>query len=153
MAPKVEPSSFAKASKDTPKPAPAPVETKKEEPKIEPPKEVAPVAKALDIQQAITPVIPENAYVSDNYREVEALRRHAQLQNEIIKCWKPPFGVSPTSACDISFSVSTTGAVQDIVITKSSGALMYDISARQALYAMAMPKWTYGKQLIINFKQ
>ena len=153
---------------EAPKPTPTPVETKKEVTQTISPKEsfdtppVAALPPSPRLRSAgtasgegkeVVPVIPENAYVSDNYREVEALRRHAQLQNEIIKCWKPPFGISPAGACDISFSVSTTGAVQDVVITKSSGALMYDISARQALYAMAMPKWTYGKQLIINFKQ
>lgn len=177
-APKKAPTVMAQTVKpELPKPTPAPVvkkedvkpiETKKETPKKEepiptpvkkeaapivPPKEAAPVAKALDIQQTIVPIIPENAHVSDNYREVEALRRHAQLQNEIINCWKPPFGVPPTCGCDISFSVSPTGTVHDVIIKKSSGVVMYDISARQALHAMTMPKWTHGKQLIINFKQ
>lgn len=161
--------SFAKASADKPKkpelpkPAPIPV-VKKDESKIESPKQttqselpkkvpptLATKVDSPNILQKAAVVLPENALISNNYREVEALRRHAQLQKEIIQCWKPPIGVSPTCACDISFSVSTTGAVQFVTMTKSSGALMYDISARQALYAMTMPKWTYGKQLIINF--
>jgi hypothetical protein len=113
----------------------------------------APLAKAVDTQHPIVPIIPENALVSDNYREVEALRRGAQLQKELVQKWKPPIGVSPECVCEIGFSVSKTGTLQNLKIIKSSGVVMYDISARQALYAMTMPQWTHGKQLTINFKQ
>lgn len=140
-----------------------PVPAKQEVAKIEPPtpvikpgpikKETVKAPESSPIAPPLAAIIPNNAIVSDNYREVEALRRHAQLQNEIVKCWKPPFGISPECACDISFFVSDAGKLHDIKVTKGSGVVMYDISARQALYAMNMPKWTYGKQIIINFKQ
>lgn len=91
--------------------------------------------------------------MSHNYREVEALRRGAQLQKELVQKWKPPIGVSPECMCEISFFVTTAGKIEDLKMVKSSGVMMYDISARQALFAMAMPQWTYGKPLIISFKQ
>ncbi len=113
-----------------------------------------PIAKALDIQNApIIPIIPENAIVSNDYREVEALRRGAQLQKELVNTWKPPMGVSPDCVCEITFYVTNTGALQDVNITKKSGVMMYDISARNALYAMKMPRWTYNKPFTITFKQ
>jgi outer membrane biosynthesis protein TonB len=112
-----------------------------------------PVAQALDIGQAITPVIPENAHISNNYREVEALRRGTQLQKELVQKWKPPIGVSPECMCEISFLVNRSGVIENLKMAKSSGVIMYDISARQALCAMKMPQWTYGKPLIISFKQ
>lgn len=99
------------------------------------------------------PVIPENAQVSHNYREVEALRMQAQLQKEIVQTWKPPIGVSPDCSCDVSFFVTTTGALNHIKMVKPSGVMMFDISARQALCATKMPHWTYGKTLTITFKQ
>lgn len=114
---------------------------------------VPPVAQAVDTQQTITPVIPENAQISHNYREVEALRRSAQLQKELVQKWKPPIGVSPDCMCEISFFVNSTGAIEDLKMVKSSGVVMYDISARQALFAMKMPQWTYGKPFTISFKQ
>lgn len=148
------------------KPAPAAVA------KIETPKPIAELAKAIDIQQApitpsppkaleqplpstsnLTPVIPENAIISNNYRDVEALRRNAQLQKELIQRWKPPIGVSPECVCEITFFVNKSGAPEKVTITKRSGVTMYDISARQALYAMKMPLWTHEKQIVINFKQ
>jgi len=110
-------------------------------------------ADTLDIEQTVVPLVPENALISHNYREVEALRRGAQLQKELVQKWKPPIGISPDCMCEVSFSVSTSGAIEDLKMAKSSGVMMYDISVRQALFAMKMPQWTYGKPLIISFKQ
>jgi outer membrane biosynthesis protein TonB len=139
------------------KPTPTPkVEQKQTESKPTP----APIKKedtcALKTNvknKEIAKIIPENAQISNNYREVEALRRHAQLQNEIVKQWKPPIGISPDCTCEISFYVNTTGNLENIKMIKCSGIIMYDISARQALFAMKMPQWTHGKSITINFKQ
>lgn len=113
----------------------------------------APIAQAIDTQQTIVPIIPENVHISHNYREVEALRKQAQLQKELVQTWKPPIGVSPDCMCEISFFVTSKGKVENIKMVKSSGVLMFDISARQALCAMKMPQWTYGKPFTINFNQ
>jgi hypothetical protein len=144
MAPKKEelkteaqkPSSFAKASADAPNYAKATSDK-------------APVKK----EKIIAPVIPDNAHISNNYREVEALRLSAQLQKELVHTWKPPIGVSPDCMCEISFFVTQNGALENLTMIKSSGVVMYDISARQALFSMKMPQWTYNKQLNICFKQ
>lgn len=90
--------------------------------------------------------------ISHNYREVEALRRGAQLQKELVSQWHPPIGISPHCTCDISFFVNKKGKIENLKTTKSSGIIMFDISARQALCAMKMPPWTHGKPLIISFK-
>jgi hypothetical protein len=94
-----------------------------------------------------------NAQISHNYREVEALRRHAQLQKELVQKWHPPIGVSPDCSCDISFFVNNKGVIENIKMVKSSNVTMFDISARQALFSMKMPQWTYGNPLVISFKQ
>lgn len=120
------------------------------------------MAKALDTegdivptpaQQVAEPQLPSNAQVSNNYREVEALRRHAQLQKELVQKWHPPIGVSPDCSCDISFFVNNKGIIENIKMVKSSNVTMFDISARQALFLMKMPQWTYGNPLVISFKQ
>lgn len=97
--------------------------------------------------------IKQNAHLSNNYREVEALRRGAQLQKELVAHWHPPVGILPDCICDISFFVTKQGKIENLKTIKSSGIIMFDISARQALLAMKMPTWTYGKPLIISFKQ
>jgi hypothetical protein len=150
-------------------------EVKKDEPKKiesaakpEPPTPTpSPLAKALDIESNVIPAeniqhapqitpaieIPANAQISNNYREVEALRRHAQLQKELVQKWHPPIGVSPDCSCEISFFVNNKGIIEDIKMVKSSNVTMFDISARQALFSMKMPQWTYGNPLVISFKQ
>lgn len=95
----------------------------------------------------------KNAITSDNFREVEALRRGAQLQKELVQKWQPPIGVSPECSCEISFFVDKKGAIHQLKMVKNSGIAVFDISARQALFAMKMPQWTYGKPLTISFKQ
>lgn len=120
-------------------------EQKKDIPKIEQPQQKT---ELLQQKRETT-----NAHISSNHREVEALRRGAQLQKELVQTWKPPIGVSPECMCEISFFVNTTGIIENLKMIKSSGVIMYDISTRQALCAMKMPQWTYGKPLVISFKQ
>ncbi|HEX4069045.1 MAG TPA: TonB C-terminal domain-containing protein [Candidatus Babeliales bacterium] len=107
----------------------------------------------LDTEQQIVPIIPENAHISHNYREAEALRKQAQLQKELVQTWKPPIGVSPNCICEVAFFVSSKGKIENIKMIQSSGVMMFDISVRQALFAMKMPQWTYGKPFTISFKQ
>jgi len=137
---KTEPTKVESAKTETPK---------KDIPKAEIPKKIEPEKVATFTQKSE----PTNAHISHNYREVEALRCSAQLQKELVHQWKPPIGVSPDCVCEISFSVNAAGTIENLKITKSSGIIMYDISARQALSAMKMPQWTYGKPLVISFKQ
>ena len=98
-------------------------------------------------------IIPENAQTSHDYREVEAMRRTALLQKELIKNWRPPIGIPPSARCEIQFSVDKHGSVKEISIIKSSGIMMYDLSARHALFSMKMPQWTQQKTLTIIFTQ
>src|SRR5205085_11520818 len=111
-------SSFAKATADMQKAAPAdpapirqnisaPLPNKQEKSaSVEPASMPAKLAtNSPVIKQAMqsTPVkqqtplplalaIPENAQISNNYKEVEALRRNALLQKELVNNWKPPVG-------------------------------------------------------------
>jgi hypothetical protein len=113
----------------------------------------APEKQEPTVKKDTPPVqAPTNAHVSNNYREVEAMRRGAQLQKELVQQWHPPIGVSPDCSCDISFFVDKQGTIQNLKMVKGSGVMMFDISARQALFAMKMPQWTHGKPLIISFR-
>lgn len=156
---KMQPTPIAKkASVQTTIAQPKPIAQKKitEQTKMEPAKiestKTEPPKKDIS-KPTVQKTEPTNAHISHNYREVEALRCSAQLQKELVRQWKPPIGVSPDCMCEISFSVNAAGTIENLKITKSSGIIMYDISARQALSAMKMPQWTYGKPLVISFKQ
>ncbi len=98
-------------------------------------------------------IMPENAQISHDYREVEAMRRTALLQKELITNWKPPIGVPADVSCEIQFTVNANGSVKDITMIQNSGIMMYDIAARHALFSIKMPQWTYNKTITIAFKQ
>lgn len=85
--------------------------------------------------------------------EMEALRLQKEMQNEVSKSWKPPVGLSKELECVLKVLVNWNGSVQDTEVEKSSGVLMYDISARTAVAKMQLPRWAYGKEFHITFKQ
>jgi len=148
----VQPPKPAEVPKPTPptqKVATPPI--KKESP--QPQKTVPPTATPTQSAQHLNRTIPDNAITSDNYKEVEALRRNALLQKELVNNWKPPVGTALGTSCELSFYVDNQGNIKKPTVAKSSGIMMYDISARQALFSMKMPQWTHGKTITITFTQ
>lgn len=137
---------------DAPKPLAVPEKSREKNINMPKPIPMQPVP-APTIAKKPVQIIPEHARISSNYREVEAMRRAAQLQKELVKNWHAPVGISKDCMCEISVTVSKQGTIKHFAITKSSGVLFYNMSARQALFSMTMPQWTYGKTFTINFKQ
>lgn len=85
--------------------------------------------------------------------EMEALRMQEQLQREMSQHWKPPVGLSKDLKCVLKVLIDWSGNVNETEVHKSSGVLMYDISARTAVAQMQMPQWARGKEFNITFKQ
>jgi hypothetical protein len=104
---------------------------------------VAPVVQHIDTQ-TITIEIPYNQ--AREFYQQEALRK------ELAKHWTPPHGIPDTCSCEITTYVDTNGVITDSVISQSSGILMYDVSARAAILAMELPRWTWGSSFTITFK-
>ncbi len=86
-------------------------------------------------------------------QEYDALGMQTYLQQELSTNWQPPQGMPADAACEISFVVDWQGKANTVAVSKSSGALVYDISARSALLAMEFPEWARGKAFKITFKQ
>jgi len=78
---------------------------------------------------------------------------YAQLQTAVSDSWKPPVGISDECVCDVLVMLDAQGNAKEIKVVKSSGVLIYDIAARNALQDAKMPKWAYGKSITISFKQ
>jgi hypothetical protein len=95
--------------------------------------------------------VSPDAHVSHNYKEVEILKRTTALQQEITRTWKPPFNAQHNALCDITCTITHDGSIKEIFISKSSGNIMYDLSAQHAVCAMNMPSWTYGKKITLTF--
>lgn len=146
--------------KEKPKAQPAKTEPKKvEEKKPEPPKPVVAQAIAVENVQPVTDeVAPEELVAGENVvyvgqHEYEALEVQRQIQEEAQKWWKAPPGVNPDVACQVMVRVNHDGTIREIVIEKESGILMFDVRARQAVSQMEFPRGSWGKEVVVYFKQ
>lgn len=123
------------------------------------------------VEPAITPVIAQNtteklqsqhvlAQAQNNgptqieipYTQAREFYQQEALRKELSRHWTPPHGIPDTCSCEITTYVGNNGVVSDCVITQSSGILMYDVSARAAILAMELPRWTWGDSFAITFK-
>ncbi len=86
-------------------------------------------------------------------QEYDALGMQTYLQQELSTYWQPPQGIPADAVCEVSFVVDWQGKAETVAVSKPSGALVYDISARTALLAMEFPEWARGKSFKITFKQ
>jgi len=86
-------------------------------------------------------------------QEYDALGMQTYLQQELSANWQPPQGIPIDAVCEVSFVVDWQGKASTVIVSKPSGALVYDISARSALLAMEFPDWARGKSFKITFKQ
>ena len=158
--PKPKPDTKAKKElpkpKEPEKPKPAKVEPKKEEPKkIEIPQ---PVVEQRVAQMQDSNVVQEQLDVGENVvyvglHEYEALEVQRQIQQEAQRCWKAPAGIAADVACQIVVHVGHDGTVRDITVAEKSGILMYDVQARQAVSHMEFPRGSWGKEVVVYFKQ
>jgi|GEM_PF-2892302 outer membrane biosynthesis protein TonB len=147
--------------KEKPKtPQLAKVEPKKlEEKKPEPPPPVIAQAVAAENVEPVTDSIAsEQMVVGDNVvyvgqQEYEALEVQRQIQQEAQKWWKAPPGVGADVACQVVVHVEHDGTIGEVLIAKESGVLMFDVCARQAVSQMEFPRGSWGKEVVVYFKQ
>jgi len=86
------------------------------------------------------------------YADARLLHQYTVLQNELSKYWAPPPGMADNCRCQLTASIDRAGVVSDVVVQESSGALIFDITARSALLAVAWPVWSWGSSITITFK-
>lgn len=85
--------------------------------------------------------------------DLDALRMQEFVGAEVGQHWNPPIGIPQDAACEIKLIVDWKGKLKDIKMVKASNVAVYDISARNAVKKMSFPKWLWGKEFSITFKQ
>lgn len=120
------------------------VEEKKEEKIVEQP------VGAADNQVAMSVAADAQSAVYVGQLEYEALQLQEAMQRELQTHWKPPVGHAGLT-CIVRVIFDWQGAITDTVVEQSSGVLMFDMSAEQAINAMTFPKTAWGKQVTITF--
>ncbi|MFI5333473.1 MAG: TonB C-terminal domain-containing protein [Candidatus Babeliales bacterium] len=137
-----------KKTKETPK-----LEKKAAEPKpVEKKEDVKPVVEQPMVESQVAMSVPADAqsaiYVGQ--LEYEALQLQEAVQGELQNHWKPPIGHAGLT-CIVRVILDWQGVIVDSVVEQSSGVLMFDMSAEQAINAMVFPKMAWGKQMTITF--
>ena len=97
-------------------------------------------------------IVGQQGYVGE-YVTAEQARMHECIEQEIVSRWKPPRGLSKELTCQIKWCIGGDGCVVSCILEKPSGVLIYDMSARSAARAMSLPRWAWGKEFTIVFKQ
>lgn len=120
------------------------IEEKKEEKIVEQP------VGAADNQIAMSVAADAQSAVYVGQLEYEALQLQEAMQRELQTHWKPPVGHAGLT-CIVRVIFDWQGAITDTVVEQSSGVLMFDMSAEQAINAMTFPKTAWGKQVTITF--
>ena len=83
----------------------------------------------------------------------EVARMQYAIEQELIAHWKPPKGLPKDLECQIKIRFTPEGKISNCELEKKSGVLIYDMAARTAAKAMMLPRWSWGKEFIIAFKQ
>ena len=84
------------------------------------------------------------------YEQLDNSITGLKIQHEILQHWNPPVGIPPGVSCQLRVHVDGQGKAKQIKITKSSGRLVYDVTARQALSACEFPKEIWNKHNTIT---
>ncbi|MCX5923862.1 MAG: TonB C-terminal domain-containing protein [Candidatus Dependentiae bacterium] len=123
--------------------------------------EIEPVVE----QQVVEQPIVEQASSSDDslsdgadlenvifvgYEQLDNSIIGSKIQQEILQHWNPPIGIPPGVSCQLCVHVDEHGNANSVKVTKSSGRLVYDITARKALSACAFPKEIWNKNNTIT---
>lgn len=82
----------------------------------------------------------------------EQLLRSEYIKNELKRVWNPPVITMNGSECVFTVEVDYRGAVKHVVMEKSSGILMYDVMAQQAVHSIKMPLWAYNTIMTLVLK-
>ena len=131
----------------------SPVEKKKVEKKAE-----ATVAKQVvqkpeeKIEQKTQEIDVDNATFV-GYEQLESLTIQYRIQKSVQQHFKPPVGVSKSASCELSVQVNKQGKAQQVTMSKSSGIMVYDVSARGAIRHIEFPKEVWNKTITIVLGQ
>lgn len=109
------------------------------------------VQEAQDGQQGsdttLSPVSDNVVFVG--YEQFDECVIGSKIQHAIVQSWTSPVGLDQGISCEMKIAVSLDGAADSIEVAKSSGILVFDMSARTALQQIEFPKEVHGKTIMI----
>lgn len=136
-----------------PKPEPKKTEQKKSEkpvtlPEIKKPeaeKIVQPSPQAASAATQQEAVLPEGPIlIARSASEAAHLTVAVAIQEELLRVWHPPIGTEDGISCTIQVTLDAQGKLTEFAIKKSSGFLLFDVSARAAIQQAVWPQAVWG---------
>lgn len=109
--------------------------------------------KSIENGQISIGVVQDGSVIYIGQNEAEGLRIQYEVQAEVVKHWSPPAGLAKDLSCEINLTVDWEGKASQVKVAKSSGVLVYDISARVAASKLILPSSLRAKELNIVFNQ
>ena len=87
------------------------------------------------------------------YQQIDSLAVKNKIQQEIQQNFKAPIGIKKNVSCELTVFISDKGKSKTVTITKSSGILIYDSSARAMLRKIEFPQEVWNKTITIALGQ
>lgn len=94
---------------------------------------------------------PENTLLVGQ-EQMNALQIQEHIQQVMVHHWHPPANMGEQLVCIIKVMINSKGGVEQVVVTQSSGAPLFDTSACVAASKLEAPAVCFGKELLITFK-
>lgn len=85
--------------------------------------------------------------------DLEILQTEEVIQQEIMKYWKPPVGISKDKICLMLVRVDKKGHARSIKVKKTSGSMANDMCARAALLKVEYPQAVWGQEITVTLGQ
>ncbi len=102
---------------------------------------------ANNSHEKMLPPLPPAPSLQVGYEELQLLELTQEITREIGQYWHRPRGINDTIVCHAKVYIDKTGN-KNVVIEKSSGALIHDLGAKQALLEYTFPKTAWNRTLI-----
>jgi len=107
-----------------------------------------PLSQQSDSQEFLDSFDTDNVLFV-GYEQLEQCVVSSKIQQSIQQCWTPPIGIAAGTSCQMRVTVSAQGTAQAVKIEQSSGVLVYDTSAKAALFQVEYPQEVYNKTITI----
>lgn len=90
-----------------------------------------------------------NNVIFIGYEQLDQSLIGSKIQYGIQQTWTPPVGMSKDTTCEIRISILKNGQPGEAKVIKSSGAFVFDASARKALLSIEYPQEVWNKTITI----
>ncbi len=118
--------------------------------KIEPPVTQAPQQEpvsALPDGISLPEGIEGPIMIARSTADAAGLAVQLEIQEALLAVWRPPVGIDEGISCQIRVQLKSDGTMQSLEITKPSGMILFDVSARAALQKTVWPRAVWGTVL------